>query len=66
MVTDQTSAHDPLNGYVPGGYDAAAGCGSAPLRESDPDAYVRNTRSAIDGSPIADAMVDLYRSRMLR
>jgi len=38
MVTDQTSAHDMLNGYVPRGMayeDALA------LRERDPDAYVR-------------------------
>jgi urocanate hydratase len=37
VVTDQTSAHDPLGGYVPGGMsltDAIA------LRERDPDAYV--------------------------
>ncbi len=38
LVTDQTSAHDMLNGYVPRGMayaDALA------LRERDPDAYVR-------------------------
>ena len=38
LVTDQTSAHDMLNGYVPMGMtleDALA------LRESDPDEYVR-------------------------
>ena len=38
VVTDQTSAHDPLGGYVPAGLsleDAAA------LRTDDPDEYVR-------------------------
>src|SRR6266542_776199 len=38
LVTDQTAAHDPLNGYVPQGLsveDAAA------LRMSDPDTYLR-------------------------
>src|SRR5262249_43695629 len=44
FVTDQTAAHDPLNGYVPSGLsleDAAA------LRSSDPDAYVRRARESI-------------------
>jgi urocanate hydratase len=44
IVTDQTSAHDPLHGYVPNlmsMQDAAA------LRESDPDEYVRRSRAAI-------------------
>ncbi|HZJ48421.1 MAG TPA: urocanate hydratase, partial [Acidimicrobiia bacterium] len=34
IVTDQTSAHDPLNGYVPSGYDVAA---AVELRKSDPE-----------------------------
>jgi urocanate hydratase len=38
MVTDQTSAHDPLNGYVPVGYDVAQ---AAEMRKSDPDGYVK-------------------------
>jgi urocanate hydratase len=41
LVTDQTSAHDMLNGYVPMGMpleDAIA------LRASDPDGYVRRAR----------------------
>ncbi len=41
LVTDQTSAHDPLNGYVPNGLtltDALA------LRASDPDDYVRRAK----------------------
>ncbi len=33
LVTDQTSAHDPLNGYIPVGYDLAQ---AAALRERDP------------------------------
>jgi urocanate hydratase len=44
LVTDQTAAHDPLNGYVPVGLsveDAAA------LRSSDPDEYLRRARAAI-------------------
>jgi urocanate hydratase len=44
IVTDQTSAHDPLNGYVPNlmSLDEARG-----LSESDPDEYVRRSRAAI-------------------
>ena len=38
LVTDQTSAHDPLNGYIPVGYDLQQ---AAALRESDPGEYVR-------------------------
>ncbi len=44
LVTDQTSAHDPLGGYVPNGLsltDALA------LRASDPDDYVRRSKAAM-------------------
>ncbi|MDT0710442.1 urocanate hydratase [Mammaliicoccus sciuri] len=37
IVTDQTSAHDPLNGYVPEGYSLEE---ADKLRESDPKKYV--------------------------
>jgi urocanate hydratase len=37
-VTDQTSAHDALNGYVPAGLSMAA---AADLRGQNPDEYVR-------------------------
>ncbi|MBY0360122.1 MAG: urocanate hydratase [Candidatus Obscuribacterales bacterium] len=37
VVTDQTSAHDPLNGYVPEGYSLEA---ANNLRKSDPDRYL--------------------------
>jgi urocanate hydratase len=36
-VTDQTSAHDPLNGYVPAGLSLEE---SDELRRTDPEAYV--------------------------
>src|SRR6266516_522505 len=38
VVTDQTSAHDPLGGYVPRGLAPAE---AAELRASEPDDYVR-------------------------
>jgi urocanate hydratase len=37
VVTDQTSAHDPLNGYVPNGMTLAE---ALELRGSDPDKYI--------------------------
>lgn len=37
LVTDQTSAHDPLNGYVPAGLDLHE---AAALRRSNPSKYV--------------------------
>ena len=37
VVTDQTSAHDSLNGYVPGGMTLDKALG---LRESEPERYV--------------------------
>ena len=40
VVTDQTSAHDALRGYVPVGLDLDQ---AAALRASDPDAYVRQS-----------------------
>src|SRR5437588_5861337 len=38
LITDQTAAHDPLNGYVPQGYTVEE---AADLRSSDPDEYLR-------------------------
>ncbi len=41
FVTEQTSAHDPLNGYIPPGYDLAQ---AAELRMTDPDQYIEQAR----------------------
>jgi urocanate hydratase len=38
IITDQTSAHDPLNGYVPVGLTVEQ---AESLRRSDPDDYIR-------------------------
>lgn len=38
LLTDQTSAHDPLNGYIPEGYSLEQ---AASLRKSNPDDYVK-------------------------
>jgi urocanate hydratase len=44
IVTDQTSAHDPLNGYVPEGLSLEA---AEALRGSDPSEYLRRSRESI-------------------
>ena len=44
VVTDQTSAHDPLNGYVPVGLDVAA---AAELRAAKPSEYVERARASM-------------------
>ncbi|MCL6516140.1 urocanate hydratase [Alicyclobacillus sp.] len=54
FVTDQTSAHDVLNGYVPEGLDVA---GAAALRQRDPAEYVRRARESI--AKHVRAMIDL-------
>jgi urocanate hydratase len=43
-VTDQTSAHDPLGGYIPAGYGLEE---AAELRESDPERYVEEARASM-------------------
>ncbi len=44
LVTDQTSAHDPLNGYIPVGYSLSK---AAELRSSDPGKYVQLTKQSM-------------------
>ena len=44
VVTDQTSAHDPLGGYIPAGMSLDE---SARLRAADPDEYLRRSMSSI-------------------
>ncbi len=44
VLTDQTSAHDTLNGYIPTGVDVRQ---AAELRKTNPDEYVRRARGSI-------------------
>jgi urocanate hydratase len=44
VVTDQTSAHDPLNGYVPAGLTVEQ---AEALRASDPDEYLRRVGESV-------------------
>jgi urocanate hydratase len=54
MLTDQTSAHDALNGYVPHGVSLDE---ALSLRKSDPDEYVK--RSMHSMAVHVQAMLDL-------
>ncbi len=57
VITDQTSAHDPLNGYVPAGLSLTA---AADLRHADPPRYIeRSTNSMVVH---VQAMLDLKRA----
>src|SRR5271169_3954873 len=44
ILTDQTSAHDPLNGYVPNGMTLEA---ALELRKRDPESYKRRSLESI-------------------
>ena len=44
IVTDQTSAHDPLYGYIPVGYNVDE---ARRLREDDPDTYIKSARESM-------------------
>ena len=44
VVTDQTSAHDALGGYVPSGLSLDA---AVSLRAADPDAYIRRSMASM-------------------
>ncbi len=44
VVTDQTSAHDPLYGYIPAGMSLEE---AQALREEDPDEYVRRSLASM-------------------
>ena len=55
IVTDQTSAHDPLNGYLPQGWTLARW---RDLRESDPKAVEAASRASMKAH--VKAMVDFW------
>ena len=44
IVTDQTSAHDLLNGYVPAGYSPAD---ALEIRSREPERYIRDAQESI-------------------
>jgi urocanate hydratase len=56
VLTDQTSAHDPLHGYVPNGMSLEA---ALRLRESDPEEYTRRSMDTMGRH--VEAMLELKR-----
>ncbi|HAM80773.1 urocanate hydratase [Ornithinibacillus bavariensis] len=57
IVTDQTSAHDPLNGYIPIGYSVEA---AAVLRRENPEKYMTLAKQSM--ARHVDAML-IYQER---
>jgi urocanate hydratase len=57
LLTDQTSAHDPLNGYIPHGLTLDQ---ATQLRKSDPETYVH--RSIESMAIHVQAMLDMQKS----
>jgi urocanate hydratase len=57
VVTDQTSAHDPLNGYIPAGLSVAQ---AAELRGRDPADYLRRAAASIAAH--VEAMLAMQRA----
>jgi urocanate hydratase len=55
MVTDQTSAHDVLNGYIPAGLSLAE---AAESRQRDPQGYVERAKESI--AKQVRAMLDFH------
>jgi urocanate hydratase len=57
IVTDQTSAHDPLYGYIPAGYSLEQ---AAALRGDDPDTYIKASRESMAAQ--CEAMVGFQKA----
>ncbi len=57
LVTDQTSSHDVLNGYLPIGFTLEEG---AELRKRDADTYIAKSKASIKQH--VEAMVDLQKA----
>ncbi len=57
VLTDQTSAHDELNGYIPKGYTVEQ---AAELRKRDPDGYI--TRAYDSMAKHCEAMLGLMKA----
>ncbi|HEU0007431.1 MAG TPA: urocanate hydratase [Terriglobia bacterium] len=56
LLTDQTSAHDPLNGYIPQGLSLKA---AAELRRNNPEDYLKHSLASI--ARHVQAMLDLQK-----
>jgi urocanate hydratase len=59
VVTDQTSAHDALNGYVPAGYYGSSLQDAITLRNDDPNEYIQRSMNSMKKH--CKAMVGFYK-----
>jgi urocanate hydratase len=57
VLTDQTSAHDPLNGYIPSGYSVGE---AGELRQGDPEQYLDRVKESV--ARHAEAMLKYRRT----
>jgi len=60
IVTDQTSAHDELNGYIPSGYYGEKLHEAFKLRENNPKEYIKKSLTSIKNH--CRSMIDFYNS----
>lgn len=59
IVTDQTSAHDELNGYIPSGYYGNNLKEAFNLREKNPQKYIKNSFNSMKIH--CKSMIDFYK-----
>lgn len=59
LVTDQTSAHDPLNGYLPRGWTLEQ---AAKLRQTDPITVIREAKKSM--ALQVEAMLSFHRQKI--
>ena len=60
VVTDQTSAHDELNGYVPAGHYGNSLKDALELRKDDPDEYIKKSMQSMKNH--CKAMLDFKKN----
>ncbi|MFE3845334.1 urocanate hydratase [Thermoplasmatota archaeon] len=58
IVTDQTSAHDELNGYIPSGYYGNRMNEAHKLREKNPEEYIKKSLDSMKNH--CKSMIDFY------
>jgi urocanate hydratase len=60
IVTDQTSAHDELNGYIPSGYYGTSLKDAIKLRSNNPKEYIKKSLNSMKNH--CKSLIDFYNS----
>jgi urocanate hydratase len=60
IVTDQTSAHDELNGYIPSGYSGISLNDAIKLRSNNPKEYIKKSLNSMKNH--CKSLIDFYNS----